>query len=139
MPQNDRFNLEGWTYYQQGRKCGKPDCKCQNGELHGPYWYKRDRYGTINYIGKELPADVATARAWHDILLHDIDKKRHILLTMYDAMTRLIRNESLTATDRQIIEYMGFGNTLVPRPADQVTQECDTYVINNLVPPCGNL
>ena len=21
-------------------RCGKPDCKCARGELHGPYWYR---------------------------------------------------------------------------------------------------
>jgi hypothetical protein len=23
----------------QGRRCGKPGCRCAEGELHGPYWY----------------------------------------------------------------------------------------------------
>jgi hypothetical protein len=22
------------------KKCGKPNCKCQRGELHGPYYYR---------------------------------------------------------------------------------------------------
>ena len=24
---------------RQGRRCGKPGCRCAGGELHGPYWY----------------------------------------------------------------------------------------------------
>ena len=24
---------------RQGRRCGKPGCRCADGELHGPYWY----------------------------------------------------------------------------------------------------
>lgn len=30
-------------------KCGKPNCKCARGELHGPYFYRfmRDQYGRL--------------------------------------------------------------------------------------------
>ena len=31
-------------------KCGKPNCKCARGELHGPYFYRftRDQYGRLH-------------------------------------------------------------------------------------------
>lgn len=133
----DRFNLEGWTYYQQGRKCGNPDCKCARGELHGPYWYKRNiSSGTVFYIGKNLPGDIAAARTWHDLLLSDMVKRRRILATMFDAMTRLMKNEALSPQDRQIIQYLGFGQTLVSPAVDQVAQD---YVTNNLIPPLEGL
>jgi hypothetical protein len=28
------------TIQVQWKKCGKPNCKCQRGDLHGPYYYR---------------------------------------------------------------------------------------------------
>lgn len=39
-------------------KCGKPNCRCADGKLHGPYWYLYQRRGgklTSKYVGKRLP------------------------------------------------------------------------------------
>jgi hypothetical protein len=57
------------TYRLERIRCGKENCKCAEGKLHGPYWYA---YWTKNgktksqYIGKKLPkrskAGVASAR-----------------------------------------------------------------------------
>jgi len=47
------------TYRLEYTSCGKPQCKCTDGNLHGPYWYA---YWTENgktkkrYIGKKLPS-----------------------------------------------------------------------------------
>lgn len=52
---------DGWTYRLEKVKCGKDNCRCAHGELHGPYWYA---YRTVNgktkskYIGKKLPEQV---------------------------------------------------------------------------------
>ncbi len=46
-------------------KCGKKGCKkCDEGELHGPYWYlyrpKKGGTGrTSEYVGKTLPEELA--------------------------------------------------------------------------------
>jgi hypothetical protein len=45
-------------------RCGRPECKCAGGELHGPYWYALDRYldghtGKQRYLGTQRPAGVA--------------------------------------------------------------------------------
>lgn len=43
------------TYRQELVRCGKRRCKCERGELHGPYWYAYfTRAGTLRkkYIGK---------------------------------------------------------------------------------------
>lgn len=52
------------TFYVHERiKCGKANCKCAAGALHGPYWYSyqwdpaRARL-VKSYIGKERPADL---------------------------------------------------------------------------------
>ena len=38
--------------------CGKDNCRCAEGEGHGPYWYqyvRRNGRLTSRYVGKELP------------------------------------------------------------------------------------
>ena len=44
-------------------KCGKPNCKCARGELHGPYWYRfwRDPFGSLckEYV---RPGDLEAVR-----------------------------------------------------------------------------
>ena len=46
-----------WIYQQIAVKCGKPGCKCNEGEPHGAYWYGYRREGgkmISKYIGKEF-------------------------------------------------------------------------------------
>jgi len=54
----NEFKVDGVLYRQQYRKCGKPGCKCQNGEPHGPYWYSYDGQSAAKYVGQQLPAHV---------------------------------------------------------------------------------
>ncbi len=114
MNELDRFTLDGQTYYQQGRKCGRAGCKCQSGELHGPYWYTRNvDNGRVQYIGKDLPPAIAGARYAHDLLLPDMTRERRRLANLFDAVSRLIRNDSLSDADRRAIESLGLGAALV--------------------------
>jgi hypothetical protein len=49
------------TYRLEGVRCGKENCKCASGKLHGPYWYSytRDKDKvTSQYIGKRLPKGI---------------------------------------------------------------------------------
>lgn len=120
----DRFELEGITYYQQGRTCGKDNCRCATGDLHGPYWFARDRTtGEVDYIGKHLPPEVATARLNHEYLFAEMVEKRRELITQADALARLIRNEPLTQEDREIIENLGLGEALVLDRRSAATQD----------------
>lgn len=124
MMELDRFTLEGLTYYQQGRKCGRAGCKCQSGELHGPYWYTRNvDNGRVQYIGKDLPPAIAGARYAHDLLLPDMMRERRRLAGLFDAVSRLIRNDPLSEADRRAIESLGLGAALVSQRDDQVTQD----------------
>jgi len=124
MGTEDRFTLEGFTYYQQGRKCGRAGCKCQRGELHGPYWYKRDlSSGAVVYVGRDLPPEIAAARGWHDLLVGDMRRARLALAEAFDAVGRLLRGEALSAGDRCIIEGLGLGAALVSQRGNQVTQD----------------
>lgn len=109
MDRLDRFELEGTTYYQQRRKCGKASCKCAQGRLHGPYWYSRDQSsGDVAYIGKELPANVEAARAAHDVMLPAMVQERRRLLEQVDALGRLIGHKALRDGDRAIVAALGF-------------------------------
>jgi hypothetical protein len=44
-------------------KCGRPNCKCASGELHGPYFYYVWRVGTRQYKEYVKRSDVAAFRA----------------------------------------------------------------------------
>jgi hypothetical protein len=53
--------VDNKTYRLEGVRCGKENCKCSNGKLHGPYWYSYTRVKgkvTSQYIGKRLPKDI---------------------------------------------------------------------------------
>lgn len=121
----DRFELEGITYYQQGRKCGKPGCACANGgPPHGPYWYSRNQTtGKRAYIGKELPDDVAAARSAHDRLLTAMVQERRELIRQADALARLISNRSLRDGDHDIISSLGFRAALVSQTFEAGAQD----------------
>jgi hypothetical protein len=56
----------GGTYRLEKVRCGKSNCRCAAGRLHGPYWYLYQRRGgklTSKYVGKRLPGDSAAAAA----------------------------------------------------------------------------
>jgi len=55
---NDRTKVNGVQYRLQYRKCGKPGCKCNDGEGHGPYWYSYADSGAAKYVGVKLPEHV---------------------------------------------------------------------------------
>ncbi len=50
--------LDNKTYLLESIRCGKENCKCARGKLHGPYWYSytgvKDKV-TSQYIGKSMP------------------------------------------------------------------------------------
>ncbi len=48
-------------YQLEGVRCGKKNCHCAEGKLHGPYWYAYWTEGgrtKSQYIGKKLPRSV---------------------------------------------------------------------------------
>jgi len=56
------LNTGSTIYRLEQVKCGKKKCKCNNGKLHGPYWYSYHWNGkkmTSTYIGKHLTEDIA--------------------------------------------------------------------------------
>ncbi len=54
----ERKKTDGGCYQLEKIRCGKPNCKCAKGELHGPYWYRYEKkQGRLRskYIGKQIP------------------------------------------------------------------------------------
>jgi hypothetical protein len=120
------FALEGVTYSQQYRKCGKPACQaCQNGSQgHGPYWYARDQVsGARSYVGRELPADVAAARQELARQSQELAMQRERLLHQAAALGRLMAHEHLSGRDRELVAWLGFGGCLVQSPAPAAPQD----------------
>jgi len=54
-------SADGRTYRLQSVRCGKKGCKCNEGKLHGPYWYAYWSEGVktrSQYVGKKLPEQI---------------------------------------------------------------------------------
>lgn len=43
-------------------RCGKAQCKCARGDLHGPYYVRRWRDGTRHHTAYVRPRDLAAVR-----------------------------------------------------------------------------
>jgi len=104
----DEIKVNGVQYRQQYRKCGKPGCKCNTGEGHGPYWYGYDGSSAAKYVGIKLPEHVTK----HMALLKaskpkikkiraDIEKQRDNLYKQYSWADRQLRSlRALEAGER---------------------------------------
>lgn len=52
----ERKRVGNITYQLERVRCGKPNCKCAKGSLHGPYWYGYWSEGGKTksmYVGKQ--------------------------------------------------------------------------------------
>jgi len=81
--------------YERYRKCGKPNCKCAKGELHGPYlWLYQKKKGqkvvsTTVVEGKAAEAK-EMARRYGELVrlrqqIREADQKINELLNEYEA------------------------------------------------------
>lgn len=123
---HESFTLEGVTYSQQYRKCGKPTCQtCQNnGPGHGPYWYARDQVsGARRYIGRELPPPLAGARQALRDETRELARLCELFRQEAAALDRLLHKEPLSTRDREHIARLGFGACLVTLPGSGQTQD----------------
>lgn len=107
------FTLEGITYNCQYRTCNKPTCACQTdpNKAHGPYWYRRVN-GRVQYIGRNLPENIARARDAHDRRLAEMSNLKRQLDAQIHALYLHMTNQYLTPDNRAIICGLGFGDTL---------------------------
>lgn len=109
----DRFQLEGVTYFRKCRTCGKPGCKCQFGELHGPYWYATE-HGRVQYLGRTLPEGVTRARAANEAMHEAVDALFRQRLQEAAALGVLLQGGRLMESEREMITALGFRACLVP-------------------------
>ena len=81
--------------YERRRKCGKSNCKCAKGELHGPFlWIYQKKKGqkvisTTVAEGKAAEAKVMSGR-YEELLrlrkkIREIDQKINVLLNEYES------------------------------------------------------
>ena len=94
--------------YERYRKCGKPNCKCAKGELHGPFlWIYQKKKGrkvisTTVAEGKAAEAKEMAGR-YTELLrlrqqIRESDQKMNELLNEYDAQMEQEAMEYATAT-----------------------------------------
>ena len=122
----ETFTLEGVTYSQQYRRCGKPTCQTcgSDGPGHGPYWYARDQVtGARRYIGRELPIEVHSARQALVYQTRELARLRDLFRQEAAALDRLLGKEPLSSKDREHIERLGFGSCLVAYRGQRAPQD----------------
>jgi len=119
------FDLEGISYTQQYRRCGKPTCHtCSEGQGHGPYWYARDQQtGTRTYHGKDLPAAIVAALEATRGKTDAIQEAMRHALGQYEALRRLLHAAPLADADRRTLAALGFGACLVYSTRSPATQD----------------
>ena len=110
----DSFELQGYRFYRQGRKCNKDGCRCQDGDLHGPYWFRRDQVkGTVKYIGTNLPDPVVWAywacRKDAGAIVADIRE----LKSRLSILTKLQNQQRLTPSERMVLRELGYRECLI--------------------------
>ncbi len=121
--------MDGSTYYQQSRRCSTPGYRCQSGQLHGPYWWRRNGSGRVKYLGRDLPPELAEVRARRDRLKPAMANRERELLTQAaklqrqaQALHRLYYDKAMLPGDEKIIEELGFGEALVSAGGAAATQ-----------------
>lgn len=109
LPKTVPHKLPG-TVHEQYTRCGKPNCKCAQGQLHGPYYYRfwRDRRGSLHkeYVRK---ADVEAVRSACDARRDEDRAARVILAKAPEAVSWLLTGEAKGADD----------------PADEISMQMD--------------
>ena len=104
----ERFVYDDRIYYQQYRKCGRAGCKCQSGDMHGPYWYSKFEGGVgTKYVGKVLPAHVSTAWERYKKRALQIEKAASKQRMRLATLDRLMARGALTADELAMLRRRG--------------------------------
>ena len=92
---------------KQFRKCGKPGCKCNRGELHGPYFYyfyREDGKLKKSYIRKAEAAELWKSYSWSRQIQKKSSADRRKFTDMYRELRRLdkLLAEAAIMVEREI-------------------------------------
>ena len=107
----DSFYDNGWLYSRQWRSCGKVTCRCAQGELHGPYWYKREAAGgKAIYVGRAI--DPALFAVMEQRQAYQPAIEAHIAQLAADQrlLQDLIEGQPLNLAERHRLEQLGYGH-----------------------------
>ena len=112
----EAFYLNGWQYVQQGRRCNKPACRCKEGELHGPYWYKRSiKTREQVYVGRALPPAIVDLVKERDVYRPTIASHIAQLAADQELLQALIDgSRPFTLEERHRLEQLGYGCLNIP-------------------------
>ena len=109
----DSFYDNGWLYSRQWRTCGKATCRCAAGELHGPYWYKREvAGGKAIYLGREIDPNLLAVMEQRRAYQATIEA--HIVQLAADQrlLQDLIEGQPLNLNERHRLEQLGYGHLI---------------------------
>lgn len=84
--------------------CGKPNCKCARGELHGPYFYHFERVNGVlvkRYVKKK---DVAALRSACDVRREG--EKRNRLAHKLNIRELVKFTELIRENEKQLFSFM---------------------------------
>jgi hypothetical protein len=122
----EQIEVNGRTYKQQMRSCGKACCKGVQGGVHGPYWYVSEPGKALRYVGARLPDGVRgfldrLAKCLPDILERaglEREEEKALQARAYEhgemarTCARLKNGQTVTAAE---VEKLGFVE-LLPMP-----------------------
>lgn len=107
-PENPLPKIAPGTVCAQMVRCGKPNCRCARGELHGPYFYHFERVNGALVKRYVKANDVARMRAACEERQRQ-DKRQRLKLKMnFSALVEAV--ERLRDYERQLLQSMEVGH-----------------------------
>ena len=92
--------------YDRQIKCGKPNCKCANGELHGPFMWiyqkKKGRKVVSTTVTEDKVTEAKELAARYELLLKQRQKVRET-----DQKINELLNEFESLLEKEIDDYVG--------------------------------
>jgi hypothetical protein len=86
-------------------RCGKPNCKCASGELHGPYSYRFARVNGVLIKRYVKVKDVPQLRAMCDVRRQE--DRRHRRADKLNAHQLMKAIEQLRENERFLLRFLG--------------------------------
>jgi hypothetical protein len=97
LPKIESSRMLNGAVCQQYKKCGRSNCKCQRGELHGPYFYRfqwHDGRMVKEYVRLEDVEEVSAACARYRALQDDLREGRQHFQILLSQLRSTLRGSS---------------------------------------------